>query len=287
LRDGEEVKKHPTSEIKEQKSKVKESGSLLFALCSLLFALYSPLHALPPVRAGDTLRLDTMNVTAPRPRVLRSYADGRTYVVAPPKQQQYSGKYIVASLVVPGAGEMWMKSHLKGEIFLWTDAAVWVSYGTMMTIGNSRGQSAKLFAREFSGSSMNQRTDDYYTALERYPNSDMYNEDVRRDARELYPDDPDQQRVYAESRSYSGDDAWAWGSDSLRYNYWRQRMGARNVLHTAGFVLGAALVDRLASAIDAAFFTRAPTHYAALGREVRLGAAPTLDQPGLTVFYRF
>jgi hypothetical protein len=202
-------------------------------------------------------------------------------------EQQYQGKYIIASLAVPGAGEMWMKSHLKGEIFLWTDAAVWVAYGTMTTIGNSRNQSAKLFAREFSGSSMAQRTDDYYTALERYPNSDMYNEDVRRDARELYPNDPDQQRAYAASHSYTGDNAWAWGSDSLRYNYWRQRKSSRSVLHTAGFVIGAALVDRLASAIDVAFFTRTSSAGARLGHEVRLGAAPTLDQPGLTVFYRF
>lgn len=207
-------------------------------------------------------------------------------------EQEYSGKYIVASLAVPGAGEMWMKSHLKGEIFLWTDAAVWVTYGTMTAVGNSRNQSAKLFAREFSGSSMAQRTDDYYVALERYPNSDMYNEDVRRDARELYPNDPDQQRAYAASHSYTGDNAWTWGSDSLRYSYWRQRKSSRSVLHTAGFVVGAALVDRLASAIDVAFFTRAPEareqgSKGAREQGSRLGAAPTLDQPGLTVFYRF
>ncbi len=237
-------------------------------------------------RAEDTLRLDTVNVTTPRPPKGGQGCYARPYV-APPTQQQYSGKYIIASLAVPGAGEMWMKSHLKGEIFLWTDAAVWLTYGTMTTIGNSRNQSAKLFAREFSGSSMAQRTDNYYTALERYPNSDMYNEDVRRDARELYPNDPDQQRTYAASHSYTGNDAWAWGSDSLRYNYWRQRKSSRSVLHTAGFVIGAALVDRLASAIDVAFFTRTSSAGASLGHETRLGAAPTLDQPGLTVFYRF
>jgi hypothetical protein len=230
------------------------------------------------------LRFDTVNVTAPGVHVDVRVSHS-TVFTSPPAPQQYPGKYIVASLVIPGVGEMWMKSHLKGEIFLWTDAAVWVTYGTMLTVGNSRNQAAKLFARQYSGSTMNQRTDDYYTALERYPNSDMYNEDVRRDARELYPYDPDQQYAYIASHSYT--DTWAWGSDSLRYNYWRQRMGARNVLHTAGFVVGAALVDRLVSAIDVAFFTRTPKAGASLGRDTRLGAAPTLNQPGLTVFYRF
>jgi hypothetical protein len=182
---------------------------------------------------------------------------------------------------------MWMKSHLKGEIFMWTDAAVWLTYGTMTTIGNSRNQVAKLFARQYSGSSLAQRADAYYVALERYPNSDMYNEDVRRDAREMYPDNPDRQHAYVTSNSYSGENAWSWGSDSLRYNYWRQRKGSRSVIHTAGFVLGAALVDRLASAIDVAFFTPASNAGAARERENRFGASPTPDQPGLAVFYRF
>jgi hypothetical protein len=201
--------------------------------------------------------------------------------------QQYNGKYILASLALPGTGEMWLNSRLKGELFLWSDAAVWLTYGTMTAVGSSRNQTARLFARQYSGSSLVPRTDEYYVALERYPNSEMYNEDVRREAREMYPDNPDRQRAYVESHSYSGDKAWNWGSDSLRYNYWRQRKGARSVLHAAGFVLGAALVDRLASAIDVAFFTPNPSSGAARPRNSRLAAVPTLDRPGMTVFYRF
>jgi hypothetical protein len=204
--------------------------------------------------------------------------------------QQYNGRYILASLAVPGAGEMWMNSRLKGEIFLWTDAAVWLTWGTMMTIGNSSDHSARLFAGQYSGSSTTQRADDYYVALERYPTSDMHNEDIRREAREMYPDNPERQRTYAESRSYTGNLAWNWGSDSLRFNYWRQRKSARSVLHAAGFVLGAALVDRLVSAIDVAFFTPTPDHQSltpGASPLSRFAAAPALDRPGLAVYYRF
>jgi hypothetical protein len=248
------------------------------------------------VRAEDTLRLDTVDLTVPVHRDIRVKTDYPARVAVIPQEQreqepqQYNGKYILASLALPGAGEMWMKNRLKGEIFLWTDAAVWLTWGTMTTLGNSRDHVARLFARRYSGSSVAQRTDDYYVALERYPTSDMYNEDIRREARELYPDNPERQRAYAESRSYSGDLAWSWGSDSLRFNYWRQRKGARGVLHAAGFVLGAALVDRLVSAIDVAFFTPTPDLQSLTPRvsgASRLAAAPTIDQPGLTVFYRF
>jgi hypothetical protein len=189
---------------------------------------------------------------------------------------EYPGKYIIASLALPGAGEMWMGSKVKGEIFLWTDAAIWLTYGGLTAVGNSRNQTAKLFARQYSGASAAERADDYYVALERYDNSEQYNEDIRREARELYPDDPNRQKTYAQMHGFYGDRAWDWGSDSLRFAYWDQRKGSRSLLHTAGFFIGAALLDRLASAVDVAFFT-----------EKRLGALPAFDRPGLALVYRF
>lgn len=65
--------------------------------------------------------------------------------------QQYPGRYVLASLALPGAGEMLMNSKLKGEVFLWVEGAVWLTYGTMASVGNSRNQAAKLFARRYSG----------------------------------------------------------------------------------------------------------------------------------------
>jgi hypothetical protein len=203
---------------------------------------------------------------------------------------QFPGKYILASLALPGAGEMLKGHQAKGEAFLWTDATVWLSYGGLTAVGAARNQSARLFARRYSGASVNVRKDEYYVALERYDNSDLYNEDIRREARELYPDDPDRQKAYAQTHGYYGDEAWDWGSDSLRVNYWEQRKGARGLLHTAAFFVGAALLDRLASALDVAFFTpdrHAP--HATRHSTIRdhLGAVPTYDRPGLELVYRF
>jgi hypothetical protein len=219
--------------------------------------------------------------------------------------RSYPGKYVLASLALPGAGEMLRNSRTKGEVFLWTDAAIWVTYGGLEIVGGARNQGARLFARRYSGASATVGNDDYYVNLERYPNSDQYNEDVRRDARELYPDDPEKQKAYAATHYYTGNQAWNWGSDSLRYTYWYQRRGARSALHTAAFLLGAALLNRLVSGVDVAFFTpeREPDQSNSGLRSVqdprskiqnpvfgRLGVAPTLDQPdrpGLALFYRF
>jgi hypothetical protein len=208
---------------------------------------------------------------------------------------QYPGKYIIASLALPGAGEMWRQDRTKGEIFLWADAAIWVTYGGLTIVGNARNQSAKLFARNYSGAASSYGNDDYYVNLERYANSDAYNEDVRRDARELYPTDPAKQKEYADAHYYTGSMAWSWGSDSLRYTYWNERRSARSVLHTAAFFLGAAVLNRVVSAVDVAFFSETPAArpHSAPGTSAvpstfsRLGVAVIDDKPGLGLLFRF
>jgi hypothetical protein len=272
--------------------RITNSHCLMLAICSLLMvpALLMA-DSLPP--APDTAQripMPQVDVKANRMKMHVRQLDGPDYVKAYPKPQDYSGKYILASVALPGAGEMWKGSRAKGEAFLWTDAAIWVAYGGLNVVGNSRNQAARLYARQFSGASATQSSDDYYVALERYPNSDLYNEDIRRTARDLYPLEPDKQKTYYESHGYFGDKTWNWGSDSLRLTYWDQRRGARDLLHTAGFFLGAAVINRLVSAVDVAFFT--PDKPRASGSKAqallnRFAAVPATDRPGLAVGFRF
>lgn len=267
------------------------SHCLASAICALLLVPALMLaDSLPPV--PDTTQQvppEPVEVRSSAPKVTNA-AGGDLRAVLPPAPQDFPGKYILASVALPGAGEMWKGSRAKGEVFLWSDAAIWLTYGGLNVIGNSRNQDARLFARRFSGASATQTSDEYYVALERYPDSELYNEDVRRVARELYPLDPDKQRAYLENHGYFGDEAWSWGSDSLRLTYWGQRRDARSLLHTAGFFLGAAVVNRLVSAVDVAFFT--PSRPQALtGSRLsllrRVAAIPVANRPGLTLAIRF
>jgi hypothetical protein len=203
-------------------------------------------------------------------------------------QTQFPGRYVLASAVLPGAGELWMGSRTKGEVFLWTDAGIWLTHGGLSLVGNARNQDAKLYARRYSGASASWVGDDYYVAVERYDNSDQYNEDIRRDARQMYPDDPENQKRYYETHGIFDTGAWNWnGADSLRLAYWDRRKAARNLTHTAGFFLGAALLNRLASAVDVAFFTKPQRDHSSLLFERRLTVAPLPDQPGLGLYFRF
>ena len=192
-------------------------------------------------------------------------------------QSNIRGKTIMASLVVPGWGQHMLKNNLKSEIMLWTDATIWLLYGGFNWYGNSRNHDAKLFAGINAIANTKIKSDKYFRALERYDNSDIFNEDIRREARERFPDDPEAQNNYIAQYGYYGDLTWDWKSDSLRFSYWEKRKSARTAFTNAGFILGGAILNRLVSAIDCAFFTS----------DRRIGFIPFLDPPGIGLVYRF
>lgn len=194
-------------------------------------------------------------------------------------QPNIKGKAIAASVILPGLGQRMLNNNLKSEIMLWTEGSIWLLYGGLQWYGNSRNNDAKIFAGINAMANTKIKSDKYYRALERYDNTDLYNEDIRREARERFPNDPQQQLNYLYQYGYFGDSIWDWKSDSLRFAYWEKRKSARTAFTRAGFVLGSALLNRLVSAIDCAFFTQ--------DKRNKISVAPNSDQTGIGLIYRF
>lgn len=188
-------------------------------------------------------------------------------------------KAIIASAIIPGWGQSILKNKQKGEVMLWADGAIWLLYGGFQWYGHSRNHDAKLFAKVNADANINIKSDKYYRALELYSSSDAYNDDIRREAREKYPDDPQAQLDYLYQNGYFGDSSWNWKSDSLRYAYWQRRKSAREALTRAGFMFGCALLNRAISVIDCAFFTQ--------DKRYSFSFAPPQDQNGIGIVFRF
>lgn len=188
---------------------------------------------------------------------------------------------ILASAILPGTGEFILGDKIKGEVFLWLDGAIWLTYAGLSWYGNSKERDARLYAVKWSGADLNQKNAEYYHALERYDNSFEYNIDVMRDARYLYPDSIEAQKRYLAENGYFGDEVWDWASDSIRFQYWEQRKSARTTLHQAGLILGATLINRLISCLDCALFT--PDR----SLSKKMGIVPNLEKPGLAIVYKF
>jgi hypothetical protein len=191
------------------------------------------------------------------------------------------GHAILASMALPGTGQMILGSAKRGEALLWLDGTLWALWGGFSWYSSAREHDARLFAGSEADANLTVRESRYYRALEQYDNADEYNAGVRADARDIYPDDPERQHAYYLSQGYFGAEAWNWSSDSARYDYWRTRKSGRAAALNAQFVVGALLLNRLVSVVDCAFF-------AGRGRsEPRVEFHPGNTEPGIKVCYRF
>ena len=191
------------------------------------------------------------------------------------------GRAILASIALPGTGQMMLGSARRGEALLWLDGTLWALWSGFSWYSSAREHDARLYAGREAGADLTVKESPYYRALEQYDNSDQYNEVVRSDARDIYPDDPERQHSYYESQGYFGSKVWNWSSDSARFRYWGTRRAGRDAALNAQFAVGALLLNRLASIIDCALF-------AGRDRSVRrVEFRPAESEPGIKVCYRF
>jgi hypothetical protein len=184
-------------------------------------------------------------------------------------------------MALPGTGQMILGSRGRGEALLWLDGTLWALWSGFSWYSSSREHDARLLAGGEAGADVTVKEFRYYKALEQYDNSDEYNEGVRADARDIYPDDPQRQHDYYLSQGYFGAQAWNWSSDSARYDYWETRKSGRAAALRAQFAVGALLLNRLASVVDCAFFA------GRAGKERRVEFRPGELEPGIGVCYRF
>ena len=202
-------------------------------------------------------------------------------VVSPAPKPSPRGRAILASMALPGTGQMMLGSAKRGEALLWLDGTLWALWSGFSWYSSAREHDARLYAGREAGADLAVKESHYYRALEQYDNSDQYNEGVRSDARDIYPDDPERQHAYYKSQSYFGSEVWNWSSDSARFRYWRTRRAGRDAAMNAQFAVGALLLNRLASIVDCALFA------GRAGSTRRVEFRPGDTEPGIKVCYRF
>lgn len=189
---------------------------------------------------------------------------------------------VLCSAVLPGSGQMILGTRVRGELMLGSELVLWSVWGTASWTAAARDKDARLIAAARAGANSDVTDPRYYRALELYDNSDEFNENVRREARARYPDDPDAQRSYYLANGYFGDAAWDWSPDSVRVrDYWPKRKASRTAAMTAGFAVGGLLLNRLVSALDCALFIQPGDG------ERRLGVTPVVQPAGIGLCFRF
>ena len=149
-------------------------------------------------------------------------------------------KALGLSIILPGAGQYYTESRGKMIFFGGAEALIWSNFVGFRLYGKWKKEDYIGWAAMHAGVDVNGKPDSYFETLTYYDNIDIYNQLellYERSEAELYPDTPE---FY-----------WNWDSDVSRVHYRKLRNDSKTAYRRSLLFLGAALVNRVLSGIDA------------------------------------
>ena len=205
-------------------------------------------------------------------------------------EERSASKAFLLSMLLPGLGQYYCGRTDRALGFFVGEAGLWTTYAVFKIQGNTREEDYVEWAKEFSGAKIDgyDRDEEFYQTISRYLSSDEYNFEIKLLARLIYPGDTqevrDQQLAYIEENSVRGEDTWGWASPEKRNDFRVIRHGSVEADRRAEWTLGALLLLRVLSGIDAVRVAHAENReHGAVG----LSANPRFPsgEPGLALAY--
>lgn len=182
-----------------------------------------------------------------------------TEIVLEPKSHK---KALALSLLLPGLGEQYVGSKSDAIRAYAIEIGIWSTFFGLRWYAGVIAKDCILYACANAEAKSNQNNE-YYETVEWYENLEAYNISVREEARSRYPDSREEQLKYIEEYSLPDSVRWEW-QDTNKWNEYRSlRSNSRAILQNTSYCVGAAIVNRIVSAIIA---THLPT--SGLGLEI-------------------
>ena len=193
-------------------------------------------------------------------------------------------KALLLSVALPGAGHYYAGRTTRAKVLFLAEAAVWTGFVVFQVQGHLRQDSYIEYAGLMAGVDAKDKPEEFYRALGQYMRSDpgpsSYNEDVRREARALYPDDRQAQERYLRENGYFGEDAWEWQSVEDQAHYKGLRKKSLFSFEKATYMLGLAVANRVIAAMDAARSVAKSSKQRDQSQGFRLEMRPDPGSPG-------
>ncbi len=159
------------------------------------------------------------------------------YIQSTDVKKKKAGLALLYSLLLPGMGELYADSYSSGKYFTIAEGALWAVYIGMNTYGNWQRDRYKSYAQANGAISVSGKSDNYFATIGDYLNLNEYN-----NAQALNGDF---------SKMYKSTYSWEWSSELERKNYRSMWVSSEQTFNNLRFVVGALLVNRIASAINA------------------------------------
>ncbi len=202
-------------------------------------------------------------------------------------------KALLLSMLLPGAGELYLGNRGRAIGFFVAEGAIWANYVAWEISGHLRKNDYIEQAQINAGIGIGSASDDYWRLLGQFQRSsgtgpDAYEESLRRDARLQYPDDPNAQDLYVAQRLPTGKSAWSWSTPAFQQAYIDTRANANRAFDRAKISFGVAVLNRLVSAVDTQILHRslAARAESSRGEPTRILATLTPDGGGALLILR-
>jgi hypothetical protein len=200
------------------------SITLLFFLSQLMFAQLRPMSALVIMevqfREMSIPDIDISPVSESRKSVMLA---------------------VVASLLIPGMGELYAGSFESGKYHVVAEGGLWLTYAGFRMHSNWLQQDAQTFARQHAGADFNNKDDQYSVNIGNFNTTEKFNDTKSRNAEYNLIYNPATQPEYL----------WKWDTDANRLQFKDMRIHSAEVKNNAKFVIGAVVLNHLLSAFSA------------------------------------
>jgi hypothetical protein len=159
-----------------------------------------------------------------------------------PVKEEFSKKSVILaitySLLLPGMGELYSGNYNTGKYFTIAEGVFWGTYIGINQYSNWQKDRYHSFAASNGGVNLAGKSDDYFANIGIYTDVNEYNDYMSRGG--------EFDKMYDPQANY-----WKWtGNDRKAYrDMWSAGEQSHNSLR---FVIGALVLNRVASAIDAA-----------------------------------
>lgn len=148
------------------------------------------------------------------------------------------GVAMLLSLVLPGAGHLYIDRMDVGKFFVMGEAASWLGLAGLNIYGSALREDARTFASENAGLNKSGKDDDYFTNVGNFTSIYEYNNDklLKGQYSQLY----DVNTYY-----------WNWNDATNRDSYEEQRRKSERVYNTRVVFGTTLIVNRIVSSISA------------------------------------
>ena len=156
----------------------------------------------------------------------------------PVMEKKSPGLAIIYSLLLPGMGELYAGNYDSGLYFTIADAVFWGGVAGFNIYGNWQENNYRAFAESNGGANLQGKDEDYFSNIGLYEDIHQYNkvQELNRNYEEIY----DVETHY-----------WKWDSNEQRSEYRSMWTSSENAFNNIRFAVGALVVNRVVSAINA------------------------------------